>query len=208
MKQLAKLTRRAIESKYQISGKKGKEGTTFVAQGASGKEYAIKLFKATKSSAKIQNEAGFQKLAAAQGISPRVMAVNTTHKYIVMEKLEETIVDLMKRKYPIEKQPRPLTDAQQHRIIEICEKLDAAKVVQNDGNPLNLMLDKNGTIMVIDFGLAKKIDKKVIKKRGPEPNINLTLWHFHRQLRHYRIQGPQLSARVDSYMASFKNEKI
>ena len=203
MKTLSKLTRQAIESKYDISGKKGKEGTTFVARGKSGKEYAIKLFKATKSSAKIQREADFQALAAVHGISPRVMAVNTTQKYIVMEKLEETIVDFMKRKYPTQGEPRPLTNEQQDRIIEICEKLDEAKVVQNDGNPLNLMLDTNGTLMVIDFGFAKKIDKKVVKKRGSEPNINLTLWHFHRQLRHYKIMGPKLSERVDTYMRRF-----
>ena len=85
------------------------------------------------------------------------MAVNTTQKYIVMEKLEETIVDFMKRKYPTQGEPRPLTNEQQDRIIEICEKLDEAKVVQNDGNPLNLMLDTNGTLMVIDFGFAEQL---------------------------------------------------
>lgn len=61
-----------------------------------------------------------------------------------------------------------------------------------------------GVIMVIDFGFAKKIDKKVLKKRGPEPNINLTLWHMHRQLRFYKIMGPLLAERVSSYMQSIK----
>jgi hypothetical protein len=69
------------------------------------------------------------------------------------------------------------------------------------------MVYKNGVLMIIDFGFAKKIDKKVIKKRGEEPNINLTLWHFHRQLRHYRIMGPKLGARVDAYMAAFNASK-
>tara|TARA_B100000780_G_C20786212_1_gene312217 strand:- start:57 stop:551 length:495 start_codon:yes stop_codon:yes gene_type:complete len=62
------------------------------------------------------------------------------------------------------------------------------------------MLDKNGLLMVIDFGMAKIIDRKVTNKRGLEPNINLTLWHFHRQLGQYRIIGPKLKARNDEYM--------
>ena len=62
--------------------------------------------------------------------------VNTTHKFIIMERLQETIVDLMRRRYPGEKEEKPLEEAQQDRIIEICEQLDAAGLVQNDGNPL------------------------------------------------------------------------
>jgi len=156
MKDLATLTRQAITSRFQISGKKGKEGTTFVATGHSGTEYAIKLFKSTKSSAKLNTEATLQQLASVQGISPRVMAVNTVQKYIIMEKLEETIVDFMYRKYPVKGSEKPLTTKQQRRIIEICQKLDDAKVLQNDGNPLNLMLTKKGKIMIIDFGVCKK----------------------------------------------------
>ena len=42
--ELVKLTRQKIESCYNISGKKGKEGTTFIATGKSGAQYAIKMF--------------------------------------------------------------------------------------------------------------------------------------------------------------------
>jgi tRNA A-37 threonylcarbamoyl transferase component Bud32 len=199
MKDLATLSRKAIESRFDISGKKGKEGVTFVATGRSGTEYAIKLFKAKKSSAKLSLEASRQTLAAAKGVSPRVMAVNTTDKYIIMEKLEETIVDFMRRMYPEEGSEKPLSVAHQHRIIEICEKLDQANVVQNDGNPLNLMMTKDNDIMIIDFGFARDIDKKMLKKRGPEPNIILTLWHIFKQLRFYKIMGPLLGERIASY---------
>jgi len=209
MKDLATLSRKTIESRFDISGKKGKEGTTFVATGLSGTEYAIKLFKATKSSAKLKKEASCQTLAAAKGVSPRVMAVNTTHKYIIMEKLEETIVDFMQRMYPEEGSEKPLSVAHQLRIIEICEKLDQANVVQNDGNPLNLMMTKDDNIMIIDFGFAIPIDNKMLKKRGPEPNIDLTLWHIFRQLGFYKIKGPLLGARVHSYIKKWsqKNKK-
>ena len=209
MKDLATLSRKAIESRFDISGKKGKEGVTFVATGHSGTEYAIKLFKAKKSSAKLSLEASRQTLAAAKGVSPRVMAVNTTDKYIIMEKLEETIVDFMRRMYPEEGSEKPLSVAHQHRIIEICEKLDQANVVQNDGNPLNLMMTKDNDIMIIDFGFAVDINKKMLKKRGPEPNINLTLWHIFRQLRFYKIMGPLLGKRIASYNKEWlpKNKK-
>ena len=136
MKDLSTLTRSQIEARFEISGKAGKEGTTFIATGKSGQEYAIKLFKATKSSAMLSKEAMYQKMAAERGISPRVMGVNTKHKFIIMERLQETIVDLMRRRYPGEKQEYPLEEAQQNRIIEICEQLDAAGVLHNDGNPL------------------------------------------------------------------------
>ena len=84
----------------------------------------------------LSKEAMYQRMAAERGISPRVMDVNTTHKFIVMERLEETIVDLMRRRYPGKEQEKPLEVAHQERIIEICEQLDAAGVLHNDGNPL------------------------------------------------------------------------
>jgi hypothetical protein len=88
--------------------------------------------------------------------------------------------------------------------------LDAGGVVQNDGNPLNLMLDGNGRLYIIDYGFAKKIDKKVIKKRGPQPNVNLTLWHFCRQLRHYGFENSLKERIVDVYMKdnSFVDQKL
>ena len=204
---MAKLTRSMIESRFNISGKKGKEGTTFIATGRSGARYAIKMFGVNKAPAMISKEAAFQKRAADYGVSPRVLAVNLSQKYIIMERMRETIVDVMKRLYPDPAPSRPLSKAYQQRIIEICERLDEAGVVQNDGNPLNLMVDDAGVLFVIDFGFAKEINRKVLKKRGSEPNINLTLWHFQSQLKHYRIQAPLCTRRVDAYMKAFKAGK-
>jgi len=43
----------------------------------------------------------------------------------------------------------------------------------------------------------------VIKKRGPQPNINLTLWHFARHLKHYKHLGQNnLNDIVDKYLES------
>lgn len=197
LEDLSTITRADIESMFNISGKKGKEGTTFIAKCQDDSEYAIKLFKKKKSVKKLNKEAALQKMAAEFGISPMVFAVNDEEKYIIMEKMEKTIVDVMIEKYGNE--DRPLDEYQQKRIIDICEKLDQAKVLQNDGNPLNLMVNSQGEIFVIDFGFAKPITKAIIKKRGPNPNINLTLWHFDRQLRHYRINGDLLKQRIEEY---------
>ena len=216
MKVLAKMTRTYIENNYDISGKAGKEGTTFIAKGPSGRQYAIKMFSATKSSGEISKEYALQESAAEVGVAPAVYAMNSSQKYIVMQKMKETIVAFAaknrdsweKRQYrgrACEVLPRGL----QAQLYALCVRLDGAGVSQNDGNPLNLMLDDSGRLYIIDYGFSKRIDKRMIKKRGPQPNINLTLWHFARQLTHYRILTPLLFTDDNKgvqnlYMAEFK----
>ena len=205
MEELSTLTRTQIEARFKISGKAGKEGTTFIAKGNDGKKYAIKLFKSTKSSAKIIKEAELQQLAARYGVAPAVHHVSTIQKFIVMDALEETIVDKGRRdnwkQFPREYAAQ---------LYALCNRLDDAKVLQNDGNPLNLMLDKNGRMYIIDYGMAKMIDKKVLKKRGSQPNVNLTLWGFSRQLRHYGFANDLQKDIVDEYMLnnSFKDTAL
>jgi len=193
---LKKMTRGDIEESFDISGKKGKEGTTFRAG-----QYAVKLFKDTKSEKKILSEAKLQELAADFGVAPVVHYVSTTQKFIVMDALEETIVERGKR----ENWTR-LPEVYAAQLYALCKRLDAAGVVQNDGNPLNLMLDKKKRMYIIDYGFAKKITAAVKKKRGSQPNINLTLWHFSRQLRHYRFENNLTERIVNKYMKKRKEE--
>ena len=204
---LKNMTREKIEESFDISGKAGKEGTTFRAG-----DYAVKLFRTTKSGKKISEEAELQSMAADFGVAPTVHYVSTTQKFIVMDALEETIVERGKRE-----EWTGLPDEYAAQLYALCHRLDAAGVVQNDGNPLNLMVDKNGRLYIIDYGFAKRIDKKVLKERGSQPNVNLTLWHFSRQLRHY-TRGPNenkvkfLSNKLDErivakYMKNWEEEK-
>lgn len=199
---LQKLSRAQIEKKGKLSGKKGKEGTTVIVKGKSGREYAIKLFKTKKSSDKILKEANFQERAAEAGVAPEVYAVNTKGKYIIMQKMSETIVDYARRK-----KLKELEKRHQAQLYALCKRLDEAGVVQNDGNPLNLMLDDNQRLYIIDYGFAMNIDKKVLKKRGSQPNINLTLWDFCSKLKHYRIGAPLCKAIADQYVSEFKQGK-
>ena len=197
---LKSMTRKKIEDSFKISGKKGKEGTTFRAG-----QYAVKLFKTTKSDKKISEEAEKQSMAAAFGVSPAVHYVSTTQNFIVMDALKETIVEKGKR----EEWTR-LPEVYAAQLYALCKRLDAAGVVQNDGNPLNLMLDGNGRMYIIDYGFAKKITAAVKKKRGSQPNVNLTLWHFARQLRHYRFENDLTERIVEKYMKdnSFVDQEL
>ena len=189
-------------SQCEVSGKQGKEGVTFVVEDKDGFRFAVKMFKKTKSSRKIQKEAEMQEDAARVGVSPRVFAVNLTEKFIVMECLKETIVDHV-RQGCADKSRVELSGTHQNRLIEICDRLDDVNIMQNDGNPLNLMVDDAGMLFVIDFGFAKRIDARLLRKRGPKPNTNTTLWHFQRSLQKYRIGASKCEKRVEEYMKEF-----
>ena len=201
---LKKMPRGEIETSFKISGKKGKEGTTFLAEEGEEK-YAVKLFKSTKSKAKLVLEADLQNLAARYGVAPVVHYVSEKQKFIVMDALSQTIVDKGKRENWTK-----LPEAYAAQLYALCKRLDAAGVVQNDGNPLNLMLDGNGRLYIIDYGFAKKITAAVKKKRGSQPNVNLTLWHFARQLRHYRFENDLTERIVEKYMKdnSFVDQEL
>ena len=85
-----------------------------------------------------------------------------------MEKLDIHLIDLIKE------QNGDLKIYQQKDILNIYKKLDKAKVFHADSNILNYMYDKDKKLYIIDFGMSKYIDEKLIKKLGTEePNINL-----------------------------------
>lgn len=144
---------------------KGKEGTTYLVKDDKEREFAMKTFKKTKSSNTLKNEYYLQKQAAKAGIAPRVVEYDSVSKYIVMEKMDTHLIDLMK------KQKGHLLRCQQLQIIELFEKLDTIGVFHADSNILNYML-KDKKIYIIDFGFAKEITPKLCKKLGTNsPNI-------------------------------------
>jgi tRNA A-37 threonylcarbamoyl transferase component Bud32 len=146
-------------------GNDGKDGLAYLVKTADDKDYAMKTFKKTKSIDKIREEARLQGLAAEFGISPKIIDIDLIGKSIIMDKMDEHLYDIMKT------QNGNLTVKQQKQIIEIFQKLDEAKVFQADSNILNYMI-KNNKIMIIDFGMAKPVDKKLIKKLGTDkPNM-------------------------------------
>jgi tRNA A-37 threonylcarbamoyl transferase component Bud32 len=153
-------------------GNEGKEAMTYLVEDSDGKEYAMKTFRKKKSSAKITREYNLQLMASLQGIAPKPIDMNDKEKYIVMEKLDTHLIDVLT------KQKGRLTKAQQLQIIDIFEKLDVADVFQGDANLTNYML-KGKTIYIIDFGFAAEITPKLKKKLGTNiPNMTIALLGF------------------------------
>lgn len=152
--------------KHQL-GEKGKEGTTYLVVTADGKEYAMKTFRKQKSSVTLRREANLQKMAADAGVAPNVIDIDTVSKYIVMEKMDSHLYDLLK------KQKGVLLKKYQKQIIYIYKKLDQARVFHGDVNLMNYML-KGGKLYIIDFGMAKETTLLLTKKLGTStPNINI-----------------------------------
>ncbi len=59
-------------------GKPGKEGTVYlVVDSGTGRKYAMKTFRKTKSGKTLEKEAFYQYLASKQGISPRIIEYNS-----------------------------------------------------------------------------------------------------------------------------------
>ena len=158
-------------------GKDGAQGVVYLVEFPNGLRSAMKQFKKTKSSARIQAEADLQAKASDAGISPEVMHVDLENKRIFMEPMQCRLVDVLKRT-----SPRFEDD-----LIRIMKTLDDIGILHNDGNALNLMLDRDDQLQIIDFGLAKKIDGKLRKKWGEYPNKEVTLFMMRKELRKYNI---------------------
>lgn len=148
-------------------GNKGKEGTTYLVRNKKEREFAMKTFRKTKSSNTLKIEYTLQKKASKVGISPRVVEYDSVSKYIVMEKMDIHLVDIMK------KQKGNLLKNQQLQIIDIFKKLDDVGVFHADSNILNYML-KGKRIYLIDFGFSKEITPRLCKKLGTKhPNMRI-----------------------------------
>ena len=166
--------------KIRQLGNKGKEGITYLVKDEKDREFAMKTFRKIKSSTTLKTEYYLQKKASKAGVAPRVVEYDTVSKYIVMEKMDEHLIDIMK------KQKGNLNRIQQYQIIDIFEKLDNAGVFHGDSNILNYML-KDNSIYLIDFGFAKEITPKLCKKLGTDkPNIKIMMLGFILKLKELR----------------------
>ena len=138
-------------------GQSGKEGTTFGVVDKKGNVYAMKTFRNSKSENIIMREASFQQRAAEIGVSPVIIDINPVKKYIVMEKMDETLFDIIKKNKGV----IPIT--YQKQIFTIFNKLDRIGILHGDPNSTNFMI-KGRKLYIIDYGFAKEIDKKLINK--------------------------------------------
>jgi tRNA A-37 threonylcarbamoyl transferase component Bud32 len=185
------------ENKYvkiKQLGEEGKDGITFLVKTQKNEHFAMKTFKDKKSNHAIEKEAYLQSLAVKQGISPAIKEVDTVLNFIVMEKMDGHLHDIMKT------QNGNLTKSQQLNILDIFQKLDSAKVFHGDANILNYMYYKN-KIYIIDFGMSIEITPALIKKLGTNtPNMSIMLLGFILKLKEmkcpessYKYLAPKLS---------------
>jgi len=187
--------------KIKQLGEKGKEGITYLVKTSKGKEYAMKTFKKNKSSSKLKKEAKLQEMASEYGVCPKIVEIDTVSKYIVMEKLDTHLLDIIK------KQNRDITKSQQKQIISIFKGLDKAKVFHGDSNILNYMF-KDKKLYIIDFGMSKEIDDKLIKKLGTDtPNLHLMNLGFILKLKELQCLESSYSHLL-TYVSDTEKEKF
>lgn len=156
--------------KIKTLGHPGKEGVTYLVTNEDGKSYAMKTFRKTKSANRIREEKSYQEIAAKAGVSPSVIDYDIDHKYIVMDLLDDTLLNIVR------KQGGQMSRVQEKQIYKIYEKLDEIGVFHNDANPLNLMLGKDGKMYAIDFGFSKFITPEYDMKNTTQMTAALIIW--------------------------------
>ena len=161
-------------------GQDGAQGVVSLVEFPNGLRAAMKQFKKSKSQARIRIEADFQRRAAEAGVAPEVMHVDEENRRIFMEPMRARVVDVCTS----EAGHRRLADDLEH----IMRTLDRIKILHNDGNALNLMLDHNDKLFLLDYGLSKEITPAVAKKWNREPNMKVTHYMLKKGLAKYGIR--------------------
>lgn len=184
------LQRKKNLEKYVIKqqlGLKGKDGKTFLVVDKFGYEYAMKQFRKNKSADNMLKEVQFQRRCSEHNLSPKIIDVDTKNKFIVMEKMDYHLLDEININGGL------LTEKRQKELVTLLKEMDRIGVFQGDANLLNYMI-KNDRLYVIDFGLAKDIDPKLIKSTGTNtPNLKLMLLSF-------VIKLKESNAKEDSFL--------
>ena len=196
---MTSLTTKNKYTKISQLGQKGKEAKTYLVKDKFNCEYAMKTFRKNKSSEKLTEEVMLQRKCSKAGISPRIIDYDTTEKFIVMEKMDCHLLDLMKTRNG------NLSENLQKQIISLFKKLDKSKVFQGDANILNYMM-KDDIVYIIDFGYSKEIDDKLVTKlKTKTPNLELMLLAFILKLK--ELKCPSTSYTILKKYLSEDNKK-
>jgi tRNA A-37 threonylcarbamoyl transferase component Bud32 len=190
--------------KYKIGpriGNTGKDAKTFSVHDKDGNEYAMKTFKKNKSSDRIEQEAKFQKRCANAGISPRIIDYDTQEKFIVMEKMDGHLYNI------IETHQGLVSEKIQKQVLDIFKKLDKVGVFHGDANIMNYMY-KGGKMFIIDFGFSKEIDDVLIKKLETQtPNMDIMLLGFILKLKEMNCPPSSYSV-LSKFVRKEKREEL
>lgn len=186
----------------QQLGKDGKDGKTYLLKTSKrfakekikkNTEIAVKTFKSKKSIAKINAEADFQKRAALSSISVPIYAVDLNNKWIAMEKLDSMPAETYR--------DNVLPETLQYQLCALMGRLDSIGILHGDMNALNVMLSSEGRPYMIDFGFAKNITSRQLKKHGLHPNVRVSLWGLIHSFKRYKCDCSIMQECLDAYNA-------
>ena len=147
-------------------GNKRKKGIIYTVADNKNNIFIMKTFKQNKSSNHIKLQYNIQKNASFYNISPKVIEYDSVSKYIVMEKMECHLLDVIQTQ-------GGLTRSHQLRILEIFKILDNIAIFHSNPSINNYMI-KDNKIYIIDFGSAIEINENLIELLGTNtPNTKI-----------------------------------
>jgi serine/threonine-protein kinase len=112
--------------------------------------------------------------------------------YIVMEYLQgQTLAALLKEVHPL---PEPDAAKIASRICEALDVMHFHKIVHRDLKPQNIMICLNGSIRVMDFGIAKSLSARRITFVGFSPTMGTPDYMAPEQ-----VKGKRGDERTDIY---------
>jgi hypothetical protein len=197
--------------KLTQSGRQGKEGLTLLMTASNGKKYAIKTFGKQKSLKKVQQEAEIQNLVYDSGkVTARVYAFGKSsvngRPFIIMDAFSETLEEWVKKQREARNEEGgivKLSEKMQKDILNTYKTMDKINVLHRDPKPDNFMIDSNGKVYIIDFGMAKKITPKMLKAKakigivfGEEPNIKIGLLRLMEDFAKMKVSAPLLYKKI------------
>lgn len=130
------------------------------------------------------NEVELQKKAAQLGVSPHVIeAWDCTNPFIgviIMPALQDTLFNVshnLQKKRMRDKTRRSYFE----EALEILEILKKNQICHGDPHFSNFMIDKAGKLKIIDFGMARVVDKETAQKCFEQYKQTVMMWaqiHF------------------------------
>ena len=202
---------------YQKSGRDGAQGDTKI-MNYKGRRYAVKTFLSPKKSmANVRKEADFQRRVYAQNPNavPRVYGTFEGKggvKFIIMDAMKQTLGDFLREQNIGKSLPTyDLPDSMQEDILAAFQACDDAGILHNDAKWQNIMLDDEGRVKIIDFGLSKELSSKRYRERGLN-NFNLSVLSVLYMLTRNNIRAERIYShpRIKELRntQSFKNKNI
>jgi serine/threonine protein kinase len=141
---------------------------------------------------RFQREEEIGKKLSHPGVLKIIPVEQKSRPYIVMEYLEGRTLDRVLQAW----QPFPIADAVEtaSRICEILDYMHGQNVVHRDLKPANIMLCDDGSLRIIDFGIAKAQAMRRITFGGFSPKLGTPHYMAPEQ-----IKGKRGDARTDIY---------